>query len=217
MLDSVEAGVLLVDPIGRLRFSNARFGVLFGLGVREIGEMVTFQTLHEAIADRFRDAGSLSAPWNSYAIGAGEPTHDELELTRPSRKIIERFSRPVLDADGREAGWLELYSDVTGERQIQSKMLQTEKMAALGQLVSGIAHELNNPLTAIMGYTQLLLGHGLADSQLSEANKIFQEAERARRIVKNLTLSLLAKINRSAFVWTSTKLSSAPWRFAVTN
>jgi signal transduction histidine kinase len=186
LLDSVEAGVLLVDPTGRLRFSNARFGELFGLGMREIADMATFQALHEVIADRFRDTGSFSAPWNSYTSGAGEPVHDELELTRPSRKIIERFSRPVLDAAGRDAGWLELYSDVTGERQIQSKMLQTEKMAALGQLVSGIAHELNNPLTAIMGYTQLLLGHGLADSQLSEANKIFQEAERARRIVKNL-------------------------------
>ena len=75
---------------------------------------------------------------------------------------------------------------MTGERQIQSKMLQTEKMAALGQLVSGIAHELNNPLTAIMGYAQLLLGHGLEPAQLSEAKKVYHEAERARRIVKNL-------------------------------
>ena len=69
---------------------------------------------------------------------------------------------------------------------IQSRLLQTEKMAAVGQLVSGIAHELNNPLTAIMGYAQLLLGHGLAPAQLSEAKKVYQEAERARRIVKNL-------------------------------
>jgi signal transduction histidine kinase/ActR/RegA family two-component response regulator len=71
-------------------------------------------------------------------------------------------------------------------RQVQSKLLQTEKMAALGQLVSGIAHELNNPLTAIMGYAQLLLGHGLLPPQFAEASKVFQEAERARRIVKNL-------------------------------
>jgi two-component system NtrC family sensor kinase len=69
---------------------------------------------------------------------------------------------------------------------IQSKILQTEKLAALGQLVSGIAHELNNPLTSIMGYAQLLLGHGLADKPMAEAKRILQEAERARRIVKNL-------------------------------
>jgi two-component system NtrC family sensor kinase len=81
---------------------------------------------------------------------------------------------------------MELYYDVTAKREIQSKLLQTEKMAALGQLVSGIAHELNNPLTAIMGYAQLLLGHGLSTPQQTEAGKVFQEAERARRIVKNL-------------------------------
>jgi signal transduction histidine kinase/CheY-like chemotaxis protein len=71
-------------------------------------------------------------------------------------------------------------------RQLEDKFLQTEKMAALGHLVSGIAHELNNPLTAIMGYAQLLLGHGLAPQPLSEAEKVYQQAERARRIVKNL-------------------------------
>ena len=86
-------------------------------------------------------------------------------MMRPTRRILERFARPVLDREGRAVGWLELYYDVTGERQIQSKLLQTEKMAAVGQLVSGIAHELNNPLTAIMGYTQLLLGQGLAPEQ----------------------------------------------------
>jgi two-component system, NtrC family, sensor kinase len=186
VLDSVHVGVVLLDPTGRIRFSNARFGQLFGLGVRDLRETSDFEALRDLIAKRFHDPAAYQAPWNSYVSGAGEPGHDELELTRPVGRVLERFYRPVLDAQGRQMGWCELYSDVTGERQIQSKLLQTEKMAALGQLVSGIAHELNNPLTAIIGYAQLLLGHGLTPAQLPEAKKVYQQAERARRIVKNL-------------------------------
>jgi signal transduction histidine kinase/FixJ family two-component response regulator len=186
VLESVAAGIILFDPQGRVRFSNARFAQLFGLHARSLENLESFEELEQLLANLFRNPESFSSPWKSFAAGDGQPAHDELEITRPARRVLERFSRPVLDAQGCEAGWLELYYDITGERQIQSKLLQTEKMAALGQLVSGIAHELNNPLTAIMGYAQLLLGHGLLPPQLSEANKVFQEAERARRIVKNL-------------------------------
>ncbi len=186
LLDALAVGVILLDPSGRIRFSNAKFGQLFGFSERELRKLETVDSLQELLGERFRDTNSFPAPWNSFANGRGEPSHDELELRRPTRRVIERYSRPVLDADGSAIGWCETYSDVTGERQMQSKMLQTEKMAAVGQLVSGIAHELNNPLTAIMGYAQLLLGHGLAAAQLSEAKKVYQEAERARRIVKNL-------------------------------
>ncbi|HKV04177.1 MAG TPA: ATP-binding protein [Candidatus Acidoferrales bacterium] len=186
VLDSVQSGIILFDSSGGLRFSSARFKQLFGIGVNEFARIKQYSELEELVANRFRNPGAFAAPWKAFERGAGEPGHDELEMVRPPRRVLERFVRPVLDAEGRTAGWLELYSDVTGERQIQSKMLQTEKMAAVGQLVSGIAHELNNPLTAIMGYAQLLLGHSLRPAQLAEARKVFHEAERARRIVKNL-------------------------------
>jgi len=186
VLDSVAGGIILFDRLGRVRFSNTRFAQLFGLHARSVKNLGRFEDIDRLLASRFRIPESFSAPWKSFVAGDGKSSHDELEITRPARRIFERFSRPVRDARGREIGWLELYYDITGERQIQSKMLQTEKMAALGQLVSGIAHELNNPLTAIMGYAQLLLGHGLLPPQLAEASKVFQEAERARRIVKNL-------------------------------
>jgi signal transduction histidine kinase/CheY-like chemotaxis protein len=186
LLDALEAGVILFDLSGTVRFANARFGQLFGLNLKRPEKAKTFADLEMLVAQRFIDPQAYSSPWERFAKGDETPSHDELELTKPARRVLERFSRPVLDRHSRASGWLQLYYDVTGKREIQSKLLQTEKMAALGQLVSGIAHELNNPLTAIMGYAQLLLGHGLAASQQSEASRVFQEAERARRIVKNL-------------------------------
>jgi signal transduction histidine kinase/CheY-like chemotaxis protein len=186
VLDSVQAGIILFDPSGHVRFSNAQLAQLFGSDARIFAKLEGVEDLEQLVAQRFRNPEALLAPWMSFAEGKGEPGNDELEIMRPARRVLERFFRPVLDFRGHPLGWLEVYSDVTGDRQIQSKLLQTEKMAALGHLVSGIAHELNNPLTAIMGYGQLLLGHGLMPAQHSEAKKIYQEAERARRIVKNL-------------------------------
>lgn len=186
VLESTQAAVMVCDLSGRLRWSNAPFAEFFGLEARGIGKISTVEELEDLLAQRFRHPESFGVPWKKFLEGTGEPGHDELEMARPARRVIERFSRPILDSGCSAVGWLEIYSDVTAQRQIQAKMLQTEKMAALGQLVSGIAHELNNPLTTIMGYTQLLLGQGLAPAQLSEARKVYQEAERARRIVKNL-------------------------------
>jgi PAS domain S-box-containing protein len=186
VLDSVDGGILLLDLTGRIRFANARFAQFFGLSSPHLSKVATFEDLARLVESRFSDPRAFAGPRRASAEKAGEAVQDELEMLRPGHKVLERFSRPVLDPEGRRLGWLEHYRDITSQRQLQSKLVQTEKMAAVGQLVSGIAHELNNPLTAIMGYAQLLLGHGLRPAQLSEAKKIFQEAERARRIVKNL-------------------------------
>jgi signal transduction histidine kinase/CheY-like chemotaxis protein len=186
VLDSVQAGVILFDQHGRLRWSSARFAEILGLDARQLAGLHDWVELETLVAGRFRQPESFSVPWKSFVERGAEPGHDELEILRPAPRILERFYRPVFGSERVPVGWLEIYSDVTEHRQIRSKMLQTEKMVAPGQLVSGIAHELNNPLTTIMGYAQLLLGHGLIPAQLSEARKVCQEAERARRIVKNL-------------------------------
>lgn len=186
LVESVDAGTLLLGLAGEVRSMNARFLELFSLAPQATRELANWDDLAARLAGRFQNAEAFSAPWKSFPAGDPTAVHSELEIFQPVRRVLKRYTRVVLDSSGRPAGWLELFTDVTGERQIQFKMIQTEKMAALGQLVSGIAHELNNPLTGIMGYAQLLLGQNLPPAQRAEAAKVCEEAERARRIVKNL-------------------------------
>jgi PAS domain S-box-containing protein len=72
-------------------------------------------------------------------------------------------------------------------RQTQEQLLQSEKMAAVGQLISGVAHELNNPLTAILGYSQLLKSEeGVNGRGTDYLEKLYKQAQRTHHIVQNL-------------------------------
>jgi two-component system NtrC family sensor kinase len=188
VLDSVHAGILLADRSGQIRYVNHRFVQLLGVDPLQQPELRHLDALAAAVQDRFRNPEEFAERWRQLRREREEVCVDELEMVRPTRKIIERCARPVLDRAGRCLGWLEVYRDLTQQRLIQTQLVQTEKMAALGQLVSGIAHELNNPLTSIMGYAQLLLSRRLHEDRIADAEKIYQEAERARRLVKSLLL-----------------------------
>jgi signal transduction histidine kinase/CheY-like chemotaxis protein len=72
-------------------------------------------------------------------------------------------------------------------RAAQEQLIQSEKLSAIGQLIAGVAHELNNPLTAIMGYAQLLQAtEGVSEGVLRDLGKIYLQAQRAAKIVHNL-------------------------------
>jgi two-component system NtrC family sensor kinase len=109
--------------------------------------------------------------------------------------VLERSVRPILDPLGRRLGRVEIYRDLTAQRVFQAKLLQTEKLAALGQMVTGVAHELSNPLTSILGYSQRLLVRKDLAGRTEEARQIYQEAERASTILRQLLLT--ARENRT--------------------
>jgi two-component system, NtrC family, sensor kinase len=148
--------------------------------------------LPEAVSELVRREGLKSWIWallwtqehvaGVLAISSRTPREftaaDENLMIAISRQLANSIEKVRLYQETRRA-----YDDLT---LTQEQLLQSEKMSALGQMISGVAHELNNPLTAILGYAQLLEDEPLEPRHREYLDKIFKQAHRTHRIVQNL-------------------------------
>lgn len=103
-----------------------------------------------------------------------------------SWRTLRATAGPLFDAAGKITGVVCSARDVTQAKHVEQQLLQKEKLASMGQMMAGAAHELNNPLTAILGVSDLLRERAATDESRRHAEIILQQARRAASIVQNL-------------------------------
>jgi PAS domain S-box-containing protein len=103
------------------------------------------------------------------------------------RRMVSVSSAIIRQDDGKVLGGVQTFRDITDEKQKQAMLCHTEKLAAIGLLSAGLAHEINNPMGNILGYAKLMLkDHSLSDKQRQRLEIISEQAEKAGTIVRRL-------------------------------
>lgn len=108
-------------------------------------------------------------------------------ITRAGARCFSEITARGVEHEGRVTGIFCSVRDLTERRLLEAQMIHAEKLAAMEQMVGGVAHELNNPLTSILGYTQLLLRGQLPPDAVADLRNIESQATRAGKIVQSLT------------------------------
>ena len=177
--------IVVLDVEGRYTFVSPRCEELIGvLPVDLIGQQMGERAHPE-------DARHLSKQLDNLLAGITRSARMEYRVRHEdgSYRAIRVTASPMTDSDGRMTGVVASARDVTEEKHIEQQLLQTEKFAAMGQMLAGVAHELNNPLTAILGVTDLLHERSVDDTMRPNQPGAQASAPRRRHRAKLLAFS----------------------------
>lgn len=186
LIEWLDQGVLLFDENETLRAVNQRFSQLFGFVPEALQSATGLRDLVGLAAPHVSNPTQFAERWWDAARGVEPGLREEVHIVQPSPRVLERISRPVLDSAGARLGRLEIYRDLTTQQLFQSKLHKSERLAAIGEKVSDVAHELSNPLTTILGYAQRLLRESEDSAHRDDIQRIFSEADRASSILRQL-------------------------------
>jgi PAS domain S-box-containing protein len=179
VMEAVPDALVVLDPGGKSLEMNSAARVMFGATSDPGPERSLFDAL---------DAEGLAiARQNLDAALLGELRNFEVTFPRQAGRRVTGavLYAPVRDGD-RVSKVLALIRDVTDQKRRESQLQQAEKLGAIGQLVSGVAHEINNPAAIISGSAQTMLLDDLKPEHREMAQMIYDEATRIGRITQNL-------------------------------
>ncbi|MCL2388798.1 MAG: ATP-binding protein [Elusimicrobia bacterium] len=191
LIDSIPVAVYYKDEKFNFIGFNKKFPEILGVDAQDImGKNVDVININKSFK-------KMIFSTDEKVLKTGAPISYEVEISQgaqgASKKVIV-YKSTYKKQDGSADGIIGVILDVTLERKMQEErdiMLagieRQGKFASLGQLVSGIAHELNNPLSVILGYAQVLSRNKKLDAPAGNAvNNILESAQRSRKIVANM-------------------------------
>lgn len=180
-VDAIALALCMVEGSGRIRRANLAFAQLLGVPITSVVNRPWLELVPPGWAEGVRLALA--------STGASQ----QVELQAKGRYFaVEGF--PISGSEDQTV--VLLFEDQTERRRLQDQLIQSEKMSAIGQLIAGVAHDLNNPLTSVVGFADFLAESEDVPPRLREPLRVVQqEAERASGIVKSL-LSFARKQER---------------------
>jgi PAS domain S-box-containing protein len=180
LLESFPDLILVLDLKGKYTFVSARIGELLGYGPEHlIGKNVDdVENTSPELAGLYRTVATGQSALTSCEYGSRH--HDG------SWRTMLGMASPLLDADRKPVGVIISVRDVTMEKKLEQQIIQSERLAAMGQMIGGFAHELNNPLTSILGMAELLQEGETSEGARKQIAVLHKEARRAAEIVQNL-------------------------------
>ncbi len=183
LVESSPIAVCQVDTAGRVTYVNPAVAELTGWDRATVVSRYANAADLSVPEDRARLAGALDAAAAGQAQRGVEfrAAHADGRARWVSAEI-----QPLLFEGGGRKGLLLLARNITREKELQLQLHQSEKLKAMGEMVSGVAHELNNPLAGILGYAQLLLSRPTEQWSRRDVEKIEGNARRCKKIVENL-------------------------------
>jgi len=180
LLESFPDLILVLDLEERYTFINLRIHDLLGFGPEQfLGKRI------EEVQDTSPELVTL---YRAVATGQKSPASAEYSARHcdGNWRTMRGIASALFDAAGKPAGVVISVRDVTLEKKLEQQIILSERLAAMGQMIGGFAHELNNPLTSILGMAELLQEAETSESTVKQLGILQQQARRATEIVQNL-------------------------------